>query len=432
MNDMHICRKPLILLLTAAAALLSSCLLTLPEETGTLLLRFGGAERSVLWTPGISTEIVSYRIAIAGPDGFTRTEIYNISSAKQNEFRFESLRAGSYTVTIDGYNSVDGGGDLVASLARNSSGGRTLEALVYRSEVTEIAAVLVASTEGTGSIEFDLALQNISRELLQKDPRIIVGFEHIDGLMLGSDSLPAVQIFSGAQALSEGSGFTTEYTQENTRCTVIVDPSGTDPEDTLVRITNLPSGWYEITAELQSDICSLQDGTGECGELKTNRIWKGVSYARVAESGQGLPTKGNFTVYSSMLETGSFDMTLYADLDPMIVTLSYEGMQISGSGEAEENRISIEEQTPVSISADIRRFVAGSLEEVASGITCRWFVNGERVDEGQSPELVQYDGFREAGEYTLTLAVLRDGALNDNGFGAASATVHVASPTQEN
>jgi hypothetical protein len=380
--------------------LLGSCMISEDGE-GTLVLSFpDGESRTVIWEPDEETmSAVTYTISLSGPSG----EITRSHPAGSGNFVADSLRAGLYTVTVSALNAD---GDEVLYLSRNEEGRRELTVPVYRGRITDETAVLVPNIDGTGSLAFDLNLSQIDPDLLKQNPRVTITTYHAAGTALDGVELTVTR---DGSLLTEGE----DYTFDGASTAVIFPDSSLLADDLLFTYDNLPAGWYEVTAELETDLYS----TGVEYPVSTARNWKGVNFARVMET--DTPTEGSLTIYDSMLETGSLNLVIHEHLDPMAVTLSSGGTALT----TELLEAAVDE--PVNLEFSVKHLVEGELLPVdISALSWQWYINGDRV----SAAAALSHTFAESGEYRIVLAVYRIDDLEDGAIGAASVTVEVPYP----
>ncbi len=366
-------------------ALFSACSLSGLSDEGTLSIAISGSARS-LWEPDAQDlALVSFRVQLSDTDG-TITRVINSSGSTR--LVLDGLRSGPYTVTVEGFNEADAGGDRVAELIEREPGQRCVAVSVRRGEVTQVIAELVPSFSATGALEITAARftggggAGFSSELMNDSPRLILTLSHV-----GGENLNALEEgnYVYAEAASESAALFQRSAAGADAVFTLEGQAGTDGpldigsgESPALLITDLPSGWYTITAELQTDV-QLQDGSD------TVRSWKGVYTARVMNirdaAGQLIPTRAEIAVSSLTLQTGSLMISL---------------------AEAMDNPFTLELTAPQSIIAGQEAL----FNATAGYSSYRWYVDGERqLGEGDTFSWT----FADTGYRTVSVSVLTDG-----------------------
>ena len=356
-------------------------------------------------------DVASYEIILDHAESGSFTVVHNTAD-ESSTVVLDSLPAGTYTITIRGFNKPDAEGDQVAYLQQRETGQgvlvRNIVASVVRSTVKTIYADMVPYIDGTGALQFSLDLSQIDEELLQNNPRVIVSLAHVGGQDLSEKTGDeSITVSLPPQECSDCVSY------DDKDLIITLSPSEAVPQDRLFIIEKLPAGWYELTVELQSDV-------GLEGYPVSN--WKRVYFARIMES-DSLPTSGTVTVYSSMLNTGSIDLIIHENTEPMLVTMYHDDVSVSGNAEDDANQISVMEGDEVTLDVDVQKFIMGELTHLTEGLSYVWFLNGEKLDDNDSTLSIT---LTESGMYAVTVLVVHEDGWQNNAVGAAVTTIQVS------
>jgi hypothetical protein len=363
----------------------SACSLDGLSDEGTLSIVISGNARN-LWEPDAQDlAIVSCRVQLSGAYG-TVSRVINIGT--DSRLIIEGLRSGPYLVTVEGFNEADAGGDRVAELIEREPGERTVAVSVRRGEVSQVTTELVPSFSDTGALEISAVRftggegAGFSNELISGSPRLILTLSHLGGsdlnVLEGGDYVYAAAEESATAFQRSAGGTDAVFTLEGQ--SGIEGPSdiggGVTP---ALLITDLPSGWYRITAELQTCV-QLQDGSDAV------RSWKGIYTAQVMNirdtAGQLVPTRAEIAVSSLTLQTGSLMISIAEAMkQPFPLELTAPDTIISGQ--------------------------EALFSAFAGYPSYRWYVDGE-LQTGTSGDSFSWT-FTEAGFSTVSVAVLTDG-----------------------
>ncbi len=334
--------------------LLGGC--ALQGQEGSIILSFGAGR--MIYSPE-NLDVAEYEITFSGPGGRTISRTITPALSGETSVTVDSLAAGEWTITVNGYNSD---GVQVAYLQKNGSGRRDIVAFVQRAKTTAVTAVMVAYAEGSGTLLLEIDWSDVSDELLQKSPAVMVALDHLGEISLAD-----------AEAQLGGSGYTLEIADTGVYTLTPASPeAGVSVPLTL---TGLPAGVYEVTVSLKTE-----DGQ------RSERNWQGVYFSRVVDT---LLTEVPVTVLESRLETGSIYLEVEENmlpLNPLLESLSGAQVTLDGEGEAAAHFIS-----------------SGVFESPVY----LWYINGDKVSGVSSNELTWI--FTEEGSYTVTVLVLDNG-----------------------
>jgi hypothetical protein len=291
--------------------------------------------RSLVWEPELDMEVASYTISGTGP---TVDDSFEVSDHIEGLFTKDDLAVGEWTITVDGYNTD---GDKIATAEATAT--------IVRDETTVVTMVL-RPLEGTGTLSVSMSWSD-SQSLIT-DPSATMVLRDEEGDYVDTISTPV--------SLS-----ITEQTASGI-------------------ITDLPTGWYEVTV-------SLSDGS--------TTAWQGVFALRVVD---GQTTTGTLTISEEQLQigpgSGSVSITIEEDMDnPLVV--GFSGMPET-----------VEAGTEITLT---------STGAYSGAEQYRWYVNGVRqTDETTSSFTYTFD---DVGAYMVSLLVLDGRALG--GYGESVITV---------
>jgi hypothetical protein len=328
--------KLILVLLATILLAATGCDLNLnQEEIGSLAIRLGSSARNLVWEPALDMEIASYTISGAGP---TAEDSFEVSGHTEGLFTKDALAVGDWTITVDGYNTD---GEKIATAEANVT--------IVRDETTPLT-MLLRPLEGTGTLSVSMSWTDSQGLLADPSATMVIRDEagnDIDGI-----SAPVALTVDGQSASTE--------------------------------VTDLPTGWYEVTV-------ALTDGS--------TIAWQGVFALRVVAD---QTTTGTVVIPEEQLQvgpgTGTVSITIEEDMDDPLV-VGFSGMPET-----------VETGTEVTLT---------STETYSGSEQYRWYVNGVRqADETTSSLSCTFD---KAGSHTVSLLVLDGGALG--GYGESLAVV---------
>ena len=425
---------------------------------GSLVIQLGDGGRS-LWRPqSDDLAIESYKITFTnGPATFT--QIHDVTSSNdKNQFIIDGLRAGTYTITIEGYDTNGAGGEKIAELQENEPDNREIVFTIRRAEITEVQAVLVPYVGGTGTLEIDTIEFDgfdVDQRLMQNNPEIIITLRHLGGVSLDGANFNYEGVGDPESFRNIGtvdSGHAVEKSNETLTLTIDASTNSDNGPEDLNELTfsNLPGGWYEVKMDLRLDIVNDADGNNNID----NRYRQDVYFAQIMNT--KTTNSGTVTIKASELETGTLDMWVFENMDPMTVTIdSASGTDVSKTGDI---ITVVDEGTTVTINASAKKFKlpdthGGNVttEAVSAGAKYYWYVNGqlaltETVTETGVSSSFESNGtsngdkiyetpdfdtvfsgnfLGEAGIYDVVLYVLDVAGQGNNAIGVTSVRVEV-------
>jgi len=317
-------------LVLACIVIIIGCDLSLYQNgTGGLTISLGSSSRNLVWEPALDMDIASYTVSGAGP---TAEDSFEVSGHTEGLFTKDALAVGDWTITVDGYNTD---GDKIATAEANVT--------IVRDETTAVTMVL-RPLEGTGTLSVSMSWTDSHGVLV--DPGATVVIRDEEGAAIDSISTPVDLTVDGQSA------------------------AGT--------ITDLSTGWYEVTV-------NLSDGS--------TTAWQGVFTLRIVKD---QTTTGTVTIPEEQLQIGpgmgTVSITIEEDMDSPLA-VGFSGMPET-----------IEAGTEVTLI---------STETYSGSEQYRWYVNGVRqTDETTSSFTYTLD---EVGTHTVSLLVLDGGTLGGYG-----------------
>ncbi|MDD3056960.1 MAG: SUMF1/EgtB/PvdO family nonheme iron enzyme [Sphaerochaeta sp.] len=314
----------------------------LEANTGSLAISLGSSSRSLVWEPELDMDIASYTIKGAGP---TTNDAFEVSGHTEGLFTKDGLAVGRWTITVDGYNSDS---EKIATVQATAT--------VTRNATTSVTVVL-RPLEGTGTLSVSMSWTDSQGVLAS--PSAVVVIRDEQGADIQDISDPVAMTINGQNA--------------------------------TIEVTNLPTGWYEVTL-------SLRDGN--------SNAWQGVFALRVVKD---QTTTGTVVIDEAQIQigpgTGTVAITIEEDMDDPL-SVGFSGMPDS-----------VEAGTEVTLS---------STGTYSGDVQYRWYVNGVRqADQTESSFSYTFD---TAGTHTMSLLVLDGGALG--GYGQ-SVVIREAEQTDE-
>jgi hypothetical protein len=328
--------KLIVVLLAVMLLAATGCDLSMiQDETGSLVINFGSSSRNLVWEPELDMEIASYTISGAGP---TTEDSFEVSGYTEGLFTRDDLAVGEWTITVDGYNTD---GDKIATAEANVT--------IVRNETTAVTMVL-RSLEGTGTLSVSMSWTD-SQGLLA-DPVATVVVRDEEGGDIETISDPVSLTVDGQSASAE--------------------------------VTDLPTGWYEVTV-------NLSDGSATA--------WQGVFALRVVAD---QTTTGTVVISEDQFQIGPgvgiVSITIEEDMDDPLV-VGFSGMPES-----------VEAGTEITLT---------STGAYSGAEQYRWYVNGVRQTDETTSSFTYT--LAEVGTYTISLLVHDAGALG--GYGESVAVV---------
>jgi plastocyanin len=323
----------LVLLLMFAV---TGCFLIPFAGEGSLMIQFPSArsmDPDIVWDTDLDMEIASYTISGSGP----LEESFSEEGVTGDTFTEDGLAVGDWEIVIDGYNAD---GDQVGTV--------TIETTIRKSQTTTEDADLSPLT-GEGVLKISVAWTDSESKMVNPQVRVILRNENGDDITGISDP---VELTVDGQTASK-------------------------------TISDLPTGWYEVTVELNEGV----PGEYSRGALLTyEAVWDGVYTARIVKD---QTTEGSVTVAESLIVfgTGDIEISIGEEMqNPLTVSFEYSPDEVK-SGE----EITLTSTGSHSASAEYR-----------------WYVNGTKVGTGTPAKYT----FTETGDFTLALLVLDGGALS--------------------
>jgi hypothetical protein len=326
----------LVVLLAAMLLMVAGCDLSLDQDgTGGLAISLGSSSRNLVWEPELDMDVASYTISGAGP---TTEDSFEVSGYTEGLFTRDDLAVGEWTITVDGYNTD---GDKIATAEANVT--------IVRNETTAVTMVL-RSLEGTGTLSVSMSWTD-SQGLLA-DPVATVVVRDEEGGDIETISDPVSLTVDGQSASAE--------------------------------VTDLPTGWYEVTV-------NLSDGSATA--------WQGVFALRVVAD---QTTTGTVVISEDQFQIGPgvgiVSITIEEDMDDPLV-VGFSGMPES-----------VEAGTEITLT---------STGAYSGAEQYRWYVNGVRQTDETTSSFTYT--LAEVGTYTISLLVHDAGALG--GYGESVAVV---------
>jgi hypothetical protein len=322
----------LVLAVMAVAALLLvfGCDLGMNQGgTGSLAIGLGSSSRNLVWEPGLDMGITSYTISGTGP---TDGDSFEVSGHTGGLFTQDGLVVGNWTITVDGYNTDE---EKIATAVAD---------VVITRNATSAASMVLRPLEGTGTLSVNMSWTDSNGLLTNPTATVVIRDE--EGIDIATISEPAALTISGQTA------------------------TGT--------VTDLPTGWYEVTVRLSDGITTA---------------WDGVFVLRVVK---GQTTTGTVTIPEEQIHigtgTGTVAITIVEDMDDPLA-VGFSGM-------------------PDLVEA------GGTITLTSTGTYSgneqyRWYVNGLR-QTGETAASFSYI-FDEEGTFMVSLLVLDGGALGGYG-----------------
>lgn len=335
--------KIIVALLVGILLVTMGCDLGLIEgNTGSLAISLGSSSRNLVWEPELDMDVASYTISGAGP---TANDSFQVSGHTEGLFTKDGLAVGAWTITVDGYNTS---GTKIATVQATAA--------VTRNATTPVTVVL-RPLEGAGTLSVNMSWTDSQGVLASPSAVVVIRDEQGNDIQDISD--PVALTIHGQTAAAE--------------------------------VTNLPTGWYEVTV-------SLKDGN--------TTAWQGVFALRVVD---GQTTTGTVAIPESQIQvgpgTGIVAITIQEDMDdPLLV--GFSGMPGS-----------------VEVGTEITLTSTGTYSGTEQ---YRWYINGLRQTDQTTSSFSHT--FDTAGTHMVSLLVLDGGALG--GFGE-SVLVREAGQTSE-
>ena len=280
-------------------------------------------------------DVTSYTIRGAGP---AADDSFEVSGHTEGLFTRDGLAVGQWTITVDGYNSDS---EKIATVQATAT--------VTRNATAALTMVL-RPLEGTGTLSVGLSWTDSQGVLASPSAGLVIRDEQGNDIQDISD--PVALTINGQTA--------------------------------AVEVTNLPTGWYEVTV-------SLKDGN--------TTAWQGVFALRVVD---GQTTTGTVAIPESQIQvgpgTGTVAITIEEDMDDPL-SVGFSGMPDS-----------VEAGTEITLT---------STGTYSGAEQYRWYINGVR-QEGQATSSFSHT-FTTTGTHTVSLLVLDGGALG--GYGQSMVVV---------
>jgi uncharacterized repeat protein (TIGR02543 family) len=243
----------LVLLLMFAV---TGCFLIPDAGEGSLGIQFPSARdmaQNIVWDTDLDMEIASYTISGSGP----LEESFSVENFIEDTFTEDGLAVGEWEIVIDGYNA---GGDHV--------GTTTIETTIRKSQTSTESAALSPLT-GKGDLE--ISVEWTDSESKMDNPQVLVTLRDENGEDITDISDPVELTVVGQTASA--------------------------------MISDLPTGWYEVTVE-------LNEGVSEAAArylpptptLTYEVVWDGVYTARIVKD---QTTEGSVTVAENLIVFGT-------------------------------------------------------------------------------------------------------------------------------
>jgi uncharacterized repeat protein (TIGR02543 family) len=344
-------RRPLFMLVLAVVLSVGfmSCDLVMSPGQGTLEIHLGGSGRSINWLPEISMDIATYTVTGTGPnagDGFLEEGFTG------GTFTKDSLAVGAWEIAIDAYNG-DGG----------RIGTTTIGVTIRRSQTTQASATIIPLA-GVGTLDVSVSWSDSQDKLA--DPRVFITIRDGEGDAVAEYPDP-IQL-----ALGE------------------------DGKSAIGTVSDIPTGWYEVTVGLYEGI----------PDAEAEAVWQDVYTLRIVKDET---TDGTVVIPEQEIDfgVGSIAITVEEEMD--------NPFDVSFTGLPE----SVKEEEQVTAVA------AGTYGD---GATYRWYVNGAIQPEDTDEYVFSSDA---AGLYRISLLV-RDGEVVGGyrrSLEVVRATAEVASDT---
>ena len=320
----------IVLMITTVLLLAFGCDLGLIEgNTGSLAISLGSSSRNLVWEPELDMDVASYTIKGAGP---TADDSFEVSSHTEGLFTKDNLAVGNWTITVDGYNSDS---EKIATVQTTAT--------VTRNATTPVTVVL-RPLEGTGTLSVSMSWTD-SQGVLASPSAVVV--------------------------IRDGQGNDIQDISDHVALTI-------NGQTAAAEVTNLPTGWYEVTV-------NLSEGS--------TTAWQGVFALRVVK---GQTTTGTVVIDEAQIQigpgTGTVAITIQEDMnDPLSV--GFSGMPDS-----------IEAGTEITLT---------STETFSGAEQFRWHINGLRQTDQTTSSFSHT--FETAGTHMVSLLVLDGGALGGYG-----------------
>jgi hypothetical protein len=364
------------------------------QAGGTLVIQLKDeVDRNIFeTTTGLDMDIASYKIDLysATPRGLIEPDVTYQISSDQSSLVIEALTPGDYTLRVTGHNGWDPTNSVVSGEAIAYLSGEESPFTISRGNVTVIGsdeAILVPIVGRTGNLTITVdwtAILNATtgEPDLVDNPDVSVTITQINDKFVHYS--------------------TTTWTDANSASVTTETKSDSAVADgnSVISFTDIPVGWYQVTAEVTSTDAENFDVT----QLKR------MGFVRVVadlNSVTAATTTGTFTITdATSFETGSLDLSLSEEMDPL--TLSFTTIP-----------------DPITTASSATFTVAAAGEQSGSTLTYAWYINGDVVVNATTNS--EALSFAEAGQYTVTVVVFEtdssDGAVN---WGSASCEVDVS------
>ena len=325
----------------------TGCPLVSDLGEGSLLIQFPSARGglpSIVWDTDLDMDMVSYTISGSGP----LEETFIEEDFTEESFTKDGLAVGEWEIVIDGYNV---GGDCVGTV--------TLQTTILKSQTSTVNADLAPLT-GEGTLEVSVSWTDSESKMA--NPHVFVTLRDENGDDIAVISTPVELTVNGQTASTT--------------------------------IPSLPTGWYEVTLELQEEVPAVPDVSRMARmipnpppqESTFETVWGGIYTARIVKE---QTTSGSVTVTEDLINfgVGNIDISIGEDMQhPLAVSFTYSPTTVM-SGEA----VSL---ASTGVHSDSAQY--------------RWYVNGTKVGTGTPLEYT----FTEAGACMVSLLVLDGGALS--------------------
>ncbi len=325
----------------------TGCPLVSDLGEGSLLIQFPaarGGQPSIVWDTDLDMDMVSYTISGSGP----LEETFIEEDFTEESFTKDGLAVGEWDIVIDGYNV---GGDCVGTV--------TLQTTILKSQTSTVNADLAPLT-GEGTLEVSVSWTDSESKMA--NPHVFVTLRDENGDDIDVISTPVELTVDGQTASTT--------------------------------IPSLPTGWYEVTLELQEEVPAVPDVSRMARmipnpppqESTFETVWGGIYTARIVKE---QTTSGSVTVTEDLINfgVGNIDISIGEDMQhPLAVSFTYSPTTVM-QGEA----VTL---TSTGLHSDSANY--------------RWYMNGTKVGTGTPLEYT----FTEAGACMVSLLVLDGGALS--------------------
>ncbi len=403
--------------LILAALVFVSCTMDGTDAKGSLILQLDDStvSKNIFTTTNDLTgdmDIQSYKIILTPSSGSALT--YE-KEATSSTFVLDALTPGSWTLTIEGYNSWDSSnetvsGEQIAYLepsedTPNSEG--SVSFIIKRGTVTTISgdtAFLVPVCTLTGDLDISVNWNDLNSDLYTT-PTVAVTITQINNYF----SQYATSSWEGSSSLAQ---------------TITNESVAT--KSTSFTFDGIPVGWYEVTVTM----------TADSGVTYLKRM----GYVRIIDSASSdaITTTGTFTITDdTSFATGSLDLSISEEMDPLTVTFddayalipddsSYSNLDLSF---AETNEVYYRNTDGYGVgSYQCKVSVSVSNADTDNTLIYKWYVNGELATDADTTDDSNYFtySFPETGLYTVTAVVLERDASTERSVNWGSASVDVS------